>query len=340
MDVDLTDGTAVMQVDTFKNGEMEVWFDRSVRSKTVVVFASCARNPAGIPVDTAKIEMYHAVDALKRAQAAKVIVFEPFVSCSRSDRTLRRSSVGLWVHFKTLIALGCSHIITYQLHSDKSKSMLDPNRCIIDDIPLSALLEEHLCNTYVGSVAALEKEVRPNWAFCSVDAGGEKLARRYANAFGTALVIAHKQRDYNKPNEVESVNILSAESIEGKTLFIVDDMIDTGGSMETLLRALPARKPAEVNVICTHAVFSGDSNAKFIKLKNEGLINRLIATDSVWCASALIPFLKTVSSTKLAARILRNIFLNQPMADILEEFDAEKYLSRPDLFSLGVNHCE
>jgi ribose-phosphate pyrophosphokinase len=151
----------------------------------VFLFASAARNEAGIGVEEAKIELYHAVDALKRSQAERVIVFEPFVSSSRSDRTTRRNSVGLWVHFKTLVSLGVCHIITFQLHSDKSKTMLDPTVCPIDDVPGLRLLKKRLCDVYIRDVETLENEVRQHWAFCSVDAGGEKLARRFANSFGT-----------------------------------------------------------------------------------------------------------------------------------------------------------
>jgi ribose-phosphate pyrophosphokinase len=323
-------------VEQFADGEMEVVLNASVRGKTVVLFANCARNEAKIGVNSSKIELYSAVDALKRAQAAKIIVFEPYISCSRSDRTTRRSSVGLWVHFKALIALGCKHIVTYQLHSDKSKSMLDPNRCIIDDIPTMSLLEEYICDRYIKSPETLYHEVRPNWAFCSVDAGGEKVARRFADAFGSALVIAHKQRDYTKVNSITGINILSAEPIEGKTVWIVDDMIDTGASVISLIHALPPLRPREVNVIATHAVFSGDAPERLMELKAHGLINHLVVTDTVYCPEgkeSFIPFLETVPSTMQSARIIHNIVTNSPMAELHTPFTAEQYLSRPDLFA-------
>ena len=334
--VDVTDAVESLSVQQFADGEMEVVFDTSVRGKNVVLFANSARNKAQIGVNSAKIELYHAVDALKRSQAAKIIVFEPYISCSRSDRTTRRSSVGLWTHFKTLIALGCQHIVTYQLHSDKSKSMLDPNRCIIDDVPTMPLLEEYICDHFVRTIDQLHGEVRSNWAFCSVDAGGEKVARRYADAFGAALLIAHKQRDYSKVNVVTGINILSAEPVEGKTVWIVDDMIDTGGSVISLIHALPLLKPREVNVLATHAVFSGDAPAKLKSLKEQGLVNRLIVTDTVYCPdnkADFIPFLETVSSTMHSAKIIHRIVTNSPMGEILTPFSAEQYLARPNLFT-------
>jgi ribose-phosphate pyrophosphokinase len=323
-------GVELLGTDLFADGEMEVTVNSSIRGKDVIIFSSSARNEAGISVEEAKIELYHAVDALKRAQANKIIVFEPFISSSRSDRTTRRSSVGLWVHLKTLSSLGAQHIVTFQLHSDKSQTMVDPAICAIDDIPALTLLERHLCDVYIKTTEKLENEVRNNWAFCSADAGGEKLARIFANSFGAPLVIAHKQRDYSKPNTVESINILSAEPLEGKSLWIVDDMIDTAGSVETLIRALARLKPKDINIIAVHALFSAPAQERLMSLSREGLLNRMIVTDSVSCPAAFlqsIPNLEVVSSAELAAKIIKSIVNNESMSKLLRAFNAGIYLN-------------
>jgi ribose-phosphate pyrophosphokinase len=336
---DNIDGVHILKTDIFADGEMEVVIGESVRGKDVVLFASCARNEADINVNEAKIELYHTIDALRRGQARKIIVFEPFVSCSRSDRTARRSSVGLWVHLKTLVSLGTGHFITYQLHSDKSKSMLDPMQCSIDDIPGHTLLKRYLCNAYIQNKENLVNKVRPNWAFCSVDAGGEKLARDFANAFGTPLVIAHKQRDYTKANTIESINILSAEPLEGKVLWIVDDMVDTGGSVESLIRALDSHKPKEVNIMVMHAIFSNPASERLNKLISEGLLNRIIASDTVYrpCfassqGSEEILNLEVVPSASLSANITWNDVTNSPLSKLFRTFVVEKYLNSQNLF--------
>ena len=327
---DQINGVDLLSTDCFADGEMEVTVNSSIRGRDVVLFSSCARNEAGINVEEAKIELYHAVDALIRCQANKVIVFEPFISCSRSDRTTRRSSVGLWVHLKTLHSLGAGHIVTFQLHSDKSKTMLDPAFCAIDDIPALTLLQRHLCDNYIKSVEKLEQEVRQQWAFCSVDAGGEKLARVFANSFGAPLVVAHKQRDYSKPNTVESMNILSAEPVEGKSLWIVDDMIDTAGSVERLIRTLASLKPKDINIIAVHALFSPPAAERLETLSQEGLLRRMIVTDTVCCSSSLpqhIPALEIVHSAELAAKIIKTIINNESMSKLLQPFSADVYLA-------------
>jgi ribose-phosphate pyrophosphokinase len=340
---DVIDGADILKTDRFANGEMEVCLSRSVRGRDVILFASCAHNDAGISVEEAKIETYHAVDALKRSQARHIAVFEPFITCSRSDRTTRRNSVGLWIHFKTLTSLGANHIVTYQLHSNKSESMLDPAICSLDDIPALTLLEKYLCDAYIHNMETLETVVRPNWAFCSVDAGGEKLARGFANAFGSALVVAHKQRDYTQANTIESVSILSAEPVEGKVLWIVDDMIDTAGSVETLIRALGPLGPAEINIIAVHALLSPPAGQRLSRLAAEGLLSHVIVSDTVRpcafapsgaeSAPAAAPRMEVVPSAELSAQIIRTLVINESMSKLMRTFDASIYLKSPGLFS-------
>ncbi|MCL2277682.1 MAG: ribose-phosphate diphosphokinase [Treponema sp.] len=326
---DQINGLDLLCVNRFANGEMEVSVSSSVRGRDIIIFSSCARNEADIGVEEAKIELYHAIDALVRCQVNKIIVFEPFISCSRSDRATRRSSVGLWVHLKTLSSLGARHIVTFQLHSDKSKTMLDPSVCAIDDIPALDLLKKYLCDTYIKTTEKLENEVRKNWAFCSVDAGGEKLARVFANAFGAPLVVAHKQRDYSTPNLVESVNILSADPVEGKSLWIVDDMVDTAGSVEKLILALSSLKPKDINLISVHALLSPPAAQKLKSLSDEGLLNRMLVTDTVSCRNFKdeLTGLEIVSSAELASVIIKAIINNESMSKLLRPFNAGVYLN-------------
>jgi ribose-phosphate pyrophosphokinase len=235
----------------------------------------------------------------------------------------------LWVHLKTLSSLGARHIVTFQLHSDKSKTMLDPVKCAIDDIPALNLLKQYLCDVYIKNIDKLENEVKNHWAFCSVDAGGEKLARVFANSFGSPLVVAHKQRDYSKPNTVESIHILSAEPLEGKSLWVIDDMIDTAGSVDKLIRALTLLKPKEINLIAVHALFSEPASQRLKALSNEGLLKRMIVTDTVCCSNLLpkdISNLEIVHSAGHAAKIIKTIVCNESMSKLLRPFNAVEYL--------------
>lgn len=312
----------------FADGELEVTLNKSVRGKTVVLFSTAAKNARAIPSEECKIELYHAIDVLRRSQAKNIIVFEPYISCSRSDRTTRRNSVGLWVHYKTMISLGAGHLITYQLHSDKSKTIFDPCLCAVDDVPAVSLLQGYLCDSIIHTREALETTVRNDWLFCSVDAGGEKLAKSFSTAFGTQLVIAHKQRNYREANSIECINLLSAVPLEGKSIWIVDDMVDTGGSVYGLVREIVSRGVREINILAVHPVMSDPAPERLLELKEAGYLNRLVVCDTVDCVKARdrLPFMETISSADLSARVILTIAQERPMADIIDSFSPVEYL--------------
>jgi ribose-phosphate pyrophosphokinase len=167
-----------------------------------------------------------------------------------------------------------------------------------------------------------------------VDAGGEKLTRQFANAFMAPLVVAHKQRDYSKSNSIESINILSAEPIAGKVLWVVDDMVDTAGSVTSLIRALAPFKPAEINIIAIHALFSPPAGERLSQLSAEGLLKHIIVTDTVYCPGFPgIPNLEVVPSAGLSARVVGSIVTNNSVSKLTPPFNAEAYFKAPGLFN-------
>ena len=327
-----------LRVTTFADGEMEVDVRPSVRGADIYLFASAARNPEGIPVSECKLELYHAVDALRRAQAGRITVFEPYMSAGRSDRTTKRNSVGLWIHLKALIGLGVNHLITYNLHSDMSVSMVDPVSCAMDDIPALKLLKEHVSRAYVGSRAALLSEVKQRWVFCSVDAGGEVLAKKFASSFGTEMVVAHKQRDYSTANQVQSTRILSGTPLEGKTAWVVDDILDTGRSVYRLVQELAVRGVGKVNLAIVHPVFSPPALESLSELHRRGLLGTVVTTDTVRLCPADLNahrFVEVVSSAGLSAEVVHRLHTDAPLSELFEPFRPEDYFSREGE-SLGV----
>ncbi len=314
-----------LSVVRFADGEMEAELGSSVRGCDAFLFAGSARNDAELSVEESKMETYHAVDALRRAQAARITLFEPYCGPGRSDRLTRRNSVGLWVHFKILASLGIDHYVTFQLHSEKSKSFIDPVLCAVDDLPAHALLKAALCGEFIRTKATLRDVVKREWMFCAVDAGGEALAKRFGSSFGTGIVISHKQRDYSSPNRVETINILASVPLEGKTLWIVDDMIDTGDSMCKLVRVLAERRPASINIAVVHPVFSPPALEQLGALCDEGLIANILVTDTLPCPAetpARLPCLRVVPSIGMAAEIVHRLNGELPLSPLLAPFNA------------------
>jgi ribose-phosphate pyrophosphokinase len=320
-----------LSISRFADGEMEAEVGTSVRGSDVFLFVGAARNELGLSSEENKIETYHAVDALRRAQAGRITVFEPYCSPGRSDRLTRRNSVGLWLHFKVLLSLGINHYITFQLHSEKSKTFIDPAICDVDDIPGRTLLERYICDNVIRSVERLHTTVHDEWLFCSVDAGGEALSKRFAASFGTGIIISHKQRNYSSANTVESITILTAEPIKGKTIWIIDDMIDTGDSICKLVRELAPMNPGSINVAIVHPVFSPPATERLQELCDEKLIGSILVTDTITCTPDILerlPCLQVIPSTSLAAEIVFRLNSELALSPLLLPFNAEDYLKK------------
>ena len=317
-------------VSRFADGEMEAGIETSVRGRDVFLFAGAARNGLGLSVEECKVETYHAVDALRRAQAGRITLFEPYCSPARSDRLTRRNSVGLWIHFKILMSLGIDHYITFQLHSEKSKTVVDPAVCDIDDIPAHTLLQRYLCDCFVKTRENLVDNIRRDWAFCSVDVGGEALGKKFAASFGTKMIISMKQRDYSSPDTVDSINILSSEPIEGKKVWIVDDLVSTGHSICKLVQQLEKLCPSEINLALVHPVFSDPSLDRLEELCARNLLPNILVTDTVECGEEVrkrLPCLQIVPSVRLAADIIQRLNHELPLSPLLTPFNAVEYLS-------------
>ncbi len=325
-----------LHVVKFADGEMEIEVKTSLRGKDVFLFANAARNSQGISVEENKMELYHAIDALRRARAERIVLFEPFCSCSRSDRITRKNSVGFWVHYKTLISLGVNHIVTYQLHSDKSKTVVDPTICAIDDLPVHQLLEEYLTDTYIRHDKNWSEEVRPNWIFCSVDSGGENLAKKFANDFGCSLMVAHKTRDYSKQNSIGSIKLLTDVEIKDRTAWIIDDMLDTGGSVYALAQELQKQGVREINIVVTHPVLSPPCTERLKTLREEGILKDVVVVDTIDCESLIpdLPFVSTISSARRSAEIVLRMHAQESLSLFFEKFSLSDYLSKQTLFSV------
>jgi len=318
-----------LQIIKFSDGEMEVSIKQSIRGKDVFIFSSASRNSKEISLEENKLELYHAVDALKRSRAGRIILFEPYCTCSRSDRATRRNSVGLWIHYKILENLGVDHIVTYQLHSELSKTIINPSNCAIEDVPGNSLLMEYIAEKYIGDLKTLHQEVQKDWLFCSVDTGGEGVARQFAKAFGTSLIIAHKRRDYSQANKVKEVRILSEDSIKGKKVWIVDDMIDTAASVKRLIEILYAEQVAEVYIAATHPVFSDPGVDRLRQLNVQRMLNRIVVLDTIECDSFLrkqMPFLDIISSSRMSAEIVMTLHEDITMSPFFRETNILQFL--------------
>lgn len=323
-------GENELSVVTFADGEMEVEAPFSMRNRDVFLLAGSGRNPAGISPSECKMEMYHAVDCIRRGSPKRLTFFEPFFSPARSDRTTRRNSVGFWIHTKLLSSIGVDSIVTYQLHSDKSKTAVDPTVCQMEDIPAISTMMEFIAREILGSKVRWE-QAKERWLFCSVDAGGETMARKYAQAFDIPLIIAHKQRDYRNVNTVRQINILSDSEIRDKDIWIVDDMVDTAGSLIRLAAELKRRNVRSINMAAIHPVLSPPAVDRLDELHQKGELNELLFLDTIPITEHIrnrLPFMKIVDSSRVTAELIMHMHANTSLSPFFVDFSAVEYFGR------------
>ena len=225
----------------FANGEIYVRFDESVRGCDAFVIQSHAA-----PINEAIMEQLIMIDALKRASAKRITVILPFYGYARQDKKhLGREPISARLMADLFLAAGADRLMTVDLHTAQIQGFFDG--------PVDHLL----------AMPILTRYVRKNYgkkplAVVSPDAGRIKVAEQWARQFDNApLAFIHKTRDVTKAN-VSKANRVVGE-VEGRTCILVDDLIDTGGTICQAAEALMNDGAAEVIIVSTHAVFSGEA---------------------------------------------------------------------------------
>lgn len=242
------------KVTVFKDGEFQPVYEESVRGATVFIVQST------FPPTENLMELLLMIDAAKRASADKVIAVMPYFGWARQDRKDRpRVSIGAKLVANLLKAAGADRIMTCDLHADQIQGFFD--------VPVDHV---YALPVFLKKIKDLNLE---NLSIAAPDMGGAKRASKYAKLLGVPVVICHKTRA--KENVVESITAIG--EIEGRDIVIVDDMIDTAGTLCKAADVLMDMGARSVRACATHAVFSGEAYNNIEKSK----IAEVIVTDTI-----------------------------------------------------------
>lgn len=233
--VDLVPTTAY----DFANGEIYVRFNESVRGCDAFVIQSHAA-----PINEAIMEQLIMIDALKRASAKRITVILPFYGYARQDKKhLGREPISARLMADLFLTAGADRLMTVDLHTAQIQGFFDGP---VDHLLAMPILTEEVKKKYGDKPLAV----------VSPDAGRIKVAESWAKIFGGApLAFIHKTRDINNPNQSKANRVVG--DVAGRTCILVDDLIDTGGTIVQAAEALMNDGAAEVVIAATHAVFSG-----------------------------------------------------------------------------------
>jgi ribose-phosphate pyrophosphokinase len=242
----------------FANGETFVRFEESVRGVDAFVIQS---HPA--PINHWLMEQLLMVDALKRASAKRITVVAPFFPYARQDKKHKgREPISARLVTDLFKVAGADRVMSVDLHSPQIQGFFDG--------PVDHLWGLPMLADYVK-----EKWGKDPLTVVSPDSGRVRVADIWADRLGAPLAIIHKRRDPNVPNKV-SVHELVGE-VEGRTCVLVDDMVDTGGTIVAAAQALKANGAKTVIVAATHAVFSGNA----VERLSDDAIDYVIVTNTL-----------------------------------------------------------
>jgi ribose-phosphate pyrophosphokinase len=267
----------------FSDGE--VWFQiqDNVRGADVFVI-----QPTSPPVNENLMELLVMLDAFKRSSASRITAVVPYYGYARQDRKDKpRVPISAKLVADLLSAAGADRVLTMDLHASQIQGFFN--------FPVDHLFAAPVIIDYVARLKL------PRLTIVSPDAGGVERARAYAKRLEAALAIVDKRRD--SPNVAEVHHVVG--DVEGRTALVVDDIVDTGGTLAKVAEALKQAGAREVLASCSHGVLSGQAMARI----EEAPLSRLIVTDSIPPAAEERRSGKIVvlSIAELMAKAIRNI---------------------------------
>ncbi len=244
-------------VGRFSDGEVAVELNENVRGKDVFVLQStCA------PTNDNLMELLVMIDALRRASAARVTAVVPYFGYARQDRRARSSRVPISakVVADLMVAVGVDRVLTVDLHAEQIQGFF---ACPVDNVYGSPVLNDDIVTCHYENLVVV-----------SPDIGGVVRARAIAKQLDDAeLAIIDKRRP--QANEAQVMNVIGA--VDGRTCLLVDDMVDTAGTLCNAADALKVRGATKVVAYCTHAVLSG----RALKNISDSALDELVVTDTI-----------------------------------------------------------
>lgn len=270
----------------FANGEVYVRFNESVRGSDAFVIQSHTT-----PINEWVMEQLIMVDALKRASARRITVVMPFYGYARQDKKHRgREPISARLIADMFKTAGADRLMAVDLHTAQIQGFFDGP---VDHLWALPILADYVAANYnPGEMAVV-----------SPDAGRVRVADLWADKLGTPLAIIHKRRDPNVANQVKVHEVVG--DVEGRTCLLVDDMIDTAGTITQAADALVANGASRVLVAATHAVLSGPA---VDRLKN-AQIEEVVVTDTLPIPEERIfDKLRVLSIAPLIARAIHEVF--------------------------------
>lgn len=243
------------KVKTFSDGEIQIEIHENVRLSDVYVVQSTCR-----PVNDSLVELLLMLDAVNRSSAFRVTAVIPYFGYARQDKKVApRVPISAKLVADLLTSSGADRIITMDLHAGQIQGFFN---IPVDNLFAAPVLLEYIRNTFTSDIVIV-----------SPDAGGVERARAFAKRLGAGLAIIDKRRE--APNKARAMAVIG--NVEAKTTLILDDMVDTAGTLTEAAEALARSGAREIHSICTHPVLSGPA----VQRIQDSSLKSVVVTDTI-----------------------------------------------------------
>ena len=281
-------------IDQFSDGEIQPFFNETVRGCDVFIIQSTFSPSENL------MELLLMIDAAKRASAHYISAVVPYFGYARQDRKDKpRVAIASKLNANLISAAGASRVMTMDLHAPQIQGFFD--------IPV-----DHLDGSviFIPYIRSLNLE---NLVVASPDIGGSKRTRGYANHIDSEMVICDKHR--KKANQIATMNIIG--DVQDKNVVLIDDIIDTGGTLVEAARVMKSEGARSVRACITHPLLSGNA---IEKIENSEL-EELVVCDTIPVSQDTTK-IKTLSVSKLFAQAIRNVYEHGTISSLFQQSDA------------------
>jgi ribose-phosphate pyrophosphokinase len=279
-------------VTTFSDGETRVEINENVRGMDVFIIQSTCP-----PVNVTCMELLIMIDALKRASADRITAVVPYYGYGRQDRKVApRAPITAKLMADLITAAGANRVLSMDLHAGQIQGFFN---IPVDNLFATPVLFDYMKRNYIDNTVVV-----------SPDTGGVERARAFGKRLGASLAIIDKRRE--GPNEAEVMNIIG--NVEGKRIIILDDMIDTAGTVVQAAKAMKEAGALEVSTCCTHPVLSGPALDRI-----EGSeIKEVIVTDTIPLSDRAknCKKIKVLSVSGILGEAVRRIYYNDSVSSL------------------------
>jgi len=281
---------------TFSNGEVYCRYDESIRGADVFLLQPTCGNPdTGINANDAVMELLFMIDAAKGASAHRVIAVAPWFGYSRQDKkSTGREPISARAVAHMIEAVGADRVLTMDLHAGQLQGVFD--------IPVDHMTALRMLTDYFSDLNI------PDLVVVAPDVGRVKLNQKFADKIGAGLAVLTKERPAHQVAQISNV----IGDVEGRTALLVDDIIDTAGTLAAAAQAVREAGATRIYAAATHAVLSGNA---FENLERAGF-EEVVVTDTIPLRAGAPDFIRVLSCADLLTDSIRRIFTDDSVSEV------------------------